>query len=194
MRWFYMFPVLSIALSLSATASSLPPCPDDDSTDWHECFGRYVFSDGATYTGEWQDNLFDGVGSHTWPTGAVYSGQWNKGSMQGHGRLAWADGEHYAGEFWNNQYQGQGAFTYPDGDKYVGEFDAGLFHGLGIYTFLGGYEVRGYWQYGKLQPSLTADEQLNQPSRPMRKPLFKSPMAGVRPAPEPLERDDQTAG
>jgi hypothetical protein len=194
MRWFYMFSVLSIALSMSATASGLSKCPDDDATSWHECFGTYVHPDGSTYTGEWRDNSFDGVGTHTWPTGAEYSGQWIKGAMQGHGRLAWTDGEQYVGEFWNNQYQGQGTLTFSYGDKYVGEFDAGLFHGRGIYTFLDGYEVRGYWQYDKLQPSLTADEQLNQPTPHMGTTRLRSPMAGARPTTRSRESDNQHAG
>ena len=41
--------------------------------------GTATFTDGGTYTGEWQDGNFNGQGTRTFPDGTTYTGKWKDG-------------------------------------------------------------------------------------------------------------------
>ena len=38
--------------------------------------GPVTLTSGATYTGEWLNDMRDGYGEQRWPDGSVYTGQW----------------------------------------------------------------------------------------------------------------------
>lgn len=38
--------------------------------------GPYTMKNGATYTGQWLNNMRDGYGTQMWPDGSKYEGQW----------------------------------------------------------------------------------------------------------------------
>ncbi len=45
-----------VVLLLSSTEGwSLPPCPEDQSQRYHNCFGTYTLASGSKYVGEWMD-------------------------------------------------------------------------------------------------------------------------------------------
>ena len=53
-----LLPVLMgfVFLLLSSTEGwSLPPCPEDQSQRYHNCFGTYTLASGSKYVGEWMD-------------------------------------------------------------------------------------------------------------------------------------------
>ena len=53
-----LLPVLMgfVVLLLSSTEGwSLPPCPEDQSQRYHNCFGTYTLASGSKYVGEWMD-------------------------------------------------------------------------------------------------------------------------------------------
>ena len=53
-----LLPVLMgfVVLLLSSTEGwSLPPCPEDQSQRYHNCFGTYTLASGSKYVGEWKD-------------------------------------------------------------------------------------------------------------------------------------------
>ena len=55
--------LFSIFLILSfSKLSSLPLCPEDHTTVWHDCFGSYLYDGGEMYSGDWKDNLYHGNG------------------------------------------------------------------------------------------------------------------------------------
>ena len=38
----------------------------------------YVYRNGTKYTGEWMNNMKDGVGTFTWKDGTQYIGEWRQ--------------------------------------------------------------------------------------------------------------------
>ena len=45
--------------------------------------GPLTLKNGATYTGQWLQNMRDGVGSQLWPDGSKYDGQWANDKANG---------------------------------------------------------------------------------------------------------------
>ena len=60
-----------------------------------------------------------GYGKYTFTSGAVYSGQWLNGQMSGKGKMVNADGTSYEGDWLNNVMNGEG--VYFDIDKVTWE-------------------------------------------------------------------------
>ena len=46
--------------------------------------GYRVYSNGAKYIGQWENNLRHGAGTMTWPNGDIYRGEWVLGHMHGY--------------------------------------------------------------------------------------------------------------
>lgn len=71
--------------------------------------GRYDFSDGGSYCGEWLDSKFQGYGICTGPRGqGRYSGKWLNG------------------------YETSGIYSWPNAHTYEGCWSSGKRHGLGV--------------------------------------------------------------
>ena len=71
-------PLLLILFTLPSYASELPPCPEDQTQTYHNCFGTYsIEGDGSSYVGEWKDNKRHGQGTNTWADGREISGIWD---------------------------------------------------------------------------------------------------------------------
>ena len=47
--------------------------------------GKYRYSNGNIYEGDWKDDLKNGKGFMLYPTGAKYHGDWVKGKKHGTG-------------------------------------------------------------------------------------------------------------
>eukprot|EP00916_Digyalum_oweni_P018981 GHVL01031672.1.p1 GENE.GHVL01031672.1~~GHVL01031672.1.p1 ORF type:complete len:269 (+),score=48.92 GHVL01031672.1:24-830(+) len=47
--------------------------------------GKYSFSSGNAYEGQFHNNLFHGQGKYTWASGSEYIGSWNSGLFHGRG-------------------------------------------------------------------------------------------------------------
>jgi len=66
--------------------------------------GKMTFAKGATYLGEFKNDLLHGDGEYTFPNGSIYSGQFVEGLMHGLGMLCqeghpdkfgyWIDGDY----------------------------------------------------------------------------------------------------
>jgi hypothetical protein len=90
--------------------------------------GRYEFSDGDVYDGNYQycdgapdsvcpgnpKALFDGHGVYTYEDRAKYDGEWKDNKMHGHGVYTFASGDKYDGEWKDDKKHGHGVFTYGD--------------------------------------------------------------------------------
>jgi hypothetical protein len=79
--------------------SSLPQCPKDKKATWTNCTGRFDWSDGEHYIGEFRDNKRNGFGTNYYVEGRVYSGAWVNDKQQGKGTETMPDGSVYIGWF-----------------------------------------------------------------------------------------------
>ena len=59
--------------------------------------GKYLWSDGSQYIGDWADNRISGKGIYTWLDGRMYDGEWLNNNMHGKGCYTWKDGRKYEG-------------------------------------------------------------------------------------------------
>jgi len=129
---------------------SLPPCPEDPSKYYDNCFGTFANS-GSKYVGEWKDDNAYGQGTLTFVAGDKYVGEFRDGKFHGQGTYYSADGDKYVGEFRDDKFHGQGTYYYLadnefKGDKYVGESRDGKWNGQGTYTFADGTVEEGIFK------------------------------------------------
>ena len=68
-----------------------------------------------------------GRGKYTFSNGSVYEGQWYKGKMHGEGQMDNADGSSYTGQWQDNLMHGEGCFVDTDGVKWEGFFINGSY-------------------------------------------------------------------
>ena len=59
-------------------------------------------------------------GKYTWTDGSVYTGDWFENKIAGYGIYEWLDGRKYEGSWLNNCMHGRGCYSWPDGRKYEG--------------------------------------------------------------------------
>ena len=113
--------------------SKLPPCPDDTSKVFNNCYGYSDFEDGASYKGEWQNDNMHGIGTYTYPKeeNGQYIGNFVDNEFSGQGKLTFPDLT-YEGNFKNDVFEGQGTLITEEG-KFVGNFKDGELDGLGKY-------------------------------------------------------------
>ena len=79
---------------------SLPPCPDDPSKYYDNCFGTFSDSE-SKYVGEWKDDHAYGQGTLTFVTGDKYVGEFRDGKFHGQGTYTFEDGSVEEG-MWEN--------------------------------------------------------------------------------------------
>ncbi len=61
--------------------------------------GKFIFSNGAVYDGEFKNGYLDGQGTLTLSNGATYKGEFKRGYPHGQGKLTTADMRVYEGNF-----------------------------------------------------------------------------------------------
>ena len=83
----YIFPFLLLS-SLAWAESELPECEGSPATDdflstieWVNCYGTFIFPDGAKYVGEFKDGKPHGQGTMTYADGTVEKGIWKDGEL-----------------------------------------------------------------------------------------------------------------
>ncbi|XP_071959363.1 junctophilin-2-like [Antedon mediterranea] len=86
--------------------------------------GRFIFADGGSFTGGWEEGKAHGHG--------ICTGPQNKGEYSG----AW----HYG-------FETSGVYTWPSGNTFEGQWENGRRHGLGVET-KGRWVYRGEWTQG----------------------------------------------
>ncbi len=135
--------------------SDLPDCPSDVSVYKHNCYGSFIFEDGARYDGEWRENKYHGQGTYLFANGDKYTGEFKQDKSDGHGTFYYADGDKYVGEYRGDLRHGRGIYTFGPksqfaGDKYVGEYKDGQYHGYGTYFWADGAKDVGEFKNDKL--------------------------------------------
>lgn len=112
--------------------------------------GKYLWSDGCMYEGDWGRGKNTGRGKISWPSGATYEGDFLSGFMHGFGTYTGIDGTTYKGNWTLNVKQGRGQKSYSNGDVYEGSWNQGVREGLGKYVWKNGTVYKGDWKGGKM--------------------------------------------
>jgi len=134
-----LLPVLmgfALLLLSSTEGWGLPPCPEDQTQGYHNCFGTFTSDDGNKYVGEWKDDKYHGQGTYTYANGNKYVGEFKNDKYHGQGTYTYANGNKYVGEWKDDKRNGHATFTFANGNKYVGEFKDDKINGQGTYYYL----------------------------------------------------------
>ncbi|KZV26185.1 phosphatidylinositol 4-phosphate 5-kinase 9 [Dorcoceras hygrometricum] len=103
---------------------------------------------GESYSGSILGSKPEGLGKYAWSDGSEYEGEWRHGMRQGYGKLKWPSGALYEGEFSGNYMHGTGTYTRSDGMTYKGRWRLNLKHGLGFQSYPNGDVFEGSWIRG----------------------------------------------
>jgi hypothetical protein len=98
---------------------------------------------GASFEGDWREDLQEGYGVELWVDGSEFRGFYQNGKKQGFGCYSWADGSRYIGNWLDNKICGRGVYTWPDGRRYEGEWNDNAMHGYGEYSWRDGRKYHG---------------------------------------------------
>lgn len=148
-----MFGIVFLIIPINQSqSSSLPYCKGEY---WDSCQGKYEWSDGSFYEGEWASNNPDGLGYMVWSRfntsyKGSYNGYWQNGLMNGYGEYKFTSGIEYRGMFINGKRSGYGAQFWPNGDSYEGQWYDDEMHGQGAYVYANGNMDIGIWSMGQI--------------------------------------------
>ena len=110
--------------------------------------GKYLWTDGCMYEGEWKRGKASGKGKFSWPSGATYEGNFKSGWMEGFGTFTGSDGDTYRGSWIADRKHGTGQKRYANGDHYEGLWKKNVQDGKGRYVWKNGNEYVGEWKNG----------------------------------------------
>ncbi|KAI3495508.1 hypothetical protein L1887_37849 [Cichorium endivia] len=112
--------------------------------------GKYLWSDGCMYVGEWYKGKSNGKGKFSWPSGATYEGEFKNGYIDGEGTFTGSLNDTYKGYWIMNKKHGKGKESYGNGDHYEGNWRKGFQDGEGTYHWNSGHQYIGQWKKGKM--------------------------------------------
>ncbi|XP_058750374.1 uncharacterized protein LOC131623375 [Vicia villosa] len=101
----------------------------------------------GVYFGEFKSKLFHGKGKYTWSNGTIYEGDWVDGKRTGKGRIIWPCGKKYKGELSKN-YSLMGG---KNRNIYIGNWKNNKRDGRGIIKWASGDVLDGCWSNGRLR-------------------------------------------
>jgi len=122
--------------------------------EWHnnmkEGMGTQIYKNGNKYIGMWQQDQRHGKGEYyvKIDSGELvkrYSGEWVNGCRHGRGMLFGKEESLYDGEWANNVRHGEGKQVYPEGDIYEGSWVDGKREGYGRLSKANGDIFEGNW-------------------------------------------------
>ena len=76
--------------------------------------------------------MIQGHGKYSFSCGSVYVGEFSKGKQHGKGKITYSSGDSYDGEHSDSKKHGIGTYTYANGTVEVGRFEAGTTVGQGV--------------------------------------------------------------
>ncbi|KAL6517710.1 hypothetical protein OROMI_033411 [Orobanche minor] len=113
--------------------------------------GKYKWSDGTVYDGDWEEGRMTGKGKIFWPTSqTTYDGDFSAGYLNGFGTYIGSDGSIYKGSWKMSSQHGIGRKQYPNSDVYDGCWRQGVREGCGRYGWSNGNMYIGNWKNGKM--------------------------------------------
>lgn len=108
--------------------NQLVPCPQDQNTQYNNCWGTFNSPKGDKLVGEFKAGKLHGQGSITFANSNRYAGEFVEGKFQGKGTFTFSQGHGYVGEWRDNKPHGRGKETYADGRQpNEGVFENGKF-------------------------------------------------------------------
>ncbi|CAJ1968863.1 unnamed protein product [Sphenostylis stenocarpa] len=110
--------------------------------------GELLLPNGESYFGSLIGNIPEGQGKYVWSDGCVYDGEWRRGMRNGYGKIQWPSGIMYEGEFSGGYIHGTGTYIGPDNLTYKGRWRLNLKHGLGYQVYPNGDIFEGSWIQG----------------------------------------------
>ena len=75
----------------------------------------------------WDNDKMHGQGRYSFTSGAEYVGQWCEGRMHGEGKMTYADGTSFEGSWCQNLMHGEGEYVDAEGVTWSGIFVNGSF-------------------------------------------------------------------
>ncbi|XP_022934963.1 phosphatidylinositol 4-phosphate 5-kinase 9-like [Cucurbita moschata] len=110
--------------------------------------GELLLVNGELYSGSLLGNIPEGTGKYVWSDGCIYEGEWRRGMRHGNGKIRFPSGAVYEGEFSGGYMHGTGTYTGPDNLVYKGRWKLNLKHGLGYQVYPNGDIFEGSWMQG----------------------------------------------
>ncbi|KAJ7972328.1 Phosphatidylinositol 4-phosphate 5-kinase [Quillaja saponaria] len=110
--------------------------------------GELLLPNGESYCGSLLGNIPEGNGKYVWSDGCIYDGEWRRGMRHGNGRILWPSGAVYEGELSGGYVHGSGTYIGPDNLNYKGRWRLNLKHGLGYQVYPNGDIFEGSWLQG----------------------------------------------
>ncbi|XP_051145346.1 phosphatidylinositol 4-phosphate 5-kinase 7-like isoform X2 [Andrographis paniculata] len=112
--------------------------------------GKYLWSDGTVYEGDWEGGKMTGKGKIFWPSQAKYEGDFSGGYIHGFGTFLGCDSSIYVGSLNMNSPHGIGRKQYPNSDVYEGCWKEAIREGSGRYVWSNGNMYIGNWKNGTM--------------------------------------------
>lgn len=112
--------------------------------------GKYTWSDGTVYEGDWEEGKMTGKGKIHWPSQATYEGDFSGGYLHGFGTFIGSDGSIYRGSWKMNSQHGIGRKQYPNSGIYDGCWREGVREGSGRYAWSNDNIYIGNWKHGRM--------------------------------------------
>eukprot|EP01119_Soliformovum_irregulare_P020341 TRINITY_DN6566_c0_g1_i1.p1 TRINITY_DN6566_c0_g1~~TRINITY_DN6566_c0_g1_i1.p1 ORF type:complete len:1230 (+),score=370.31 TRINITY_DN6566_c0_g1_i1:414-3692(+) len=93
--------------------------------------GKYIFSNGISYEGQFYAGRYNGFGFLRGDKGEKFQGIFKEDKYHGQGTCQYSNGDSYTGMYSEGERHGKGVYVYNSGNRYVGEFSHGECHGHG---------------------------------------------------------------
>ncbi|OAY42751.1 phosphatidylinositol 4-phosphate 5-kinase 9 [Manihot esculenta] len=110
--------------------------------------GELILPNGESYSGSLLGNVPEGSGKYVWSDGCIYEGEWRRGMRHGNGKVQWPSGAAYEGEFSGGYMHGTGTYIGSNNLTYKGRWKLNLKHGLGYQVYSNGDIFEGSWIQG----------------------------------------------
>ena len=108
--------------------------------------GKYRYSNGAVYTGQFANGNREGKGKLVFPNNDVYEGQFSRNRINGEGTMTYSNGDKYVGNWFLDQRNGKGKYYFKSKERYEGDFKSGKFEGQGTMYYPDGAYYTGSWK------------------------------------------------
>ena len=112
--------------------------------------GKYSWSSGDVYSGEFYMGEISGEGTFTWVNGDRFEGCFKKGKLHGQGIQYFLNGDFLQGNFKKNRAHGWAKRLYKDLDSFEGMYYKGEREGYGLYHWSCGDVYLGNWLEGNI--------------------------------------------
>ncbi|KAL8152870.1 hypothetical protein V2J09_010630 [Rumex salicifolius] len=131
---------------LHSAANGEVACPSSEASCLRAA--EFLLPNGESYSGTLLGHTPEGAGKYIWSDGCIYDGEWKRGMRHGHGKLQFSSGAVYEGEFSGGYMHGEGSYTWPGHVTYKGRWRLNLKNGMGYQEYANGDIFEGFWMQG----------------------------------------------